>query len=884
VLIYNSIPTQSGAPANVVVGQPDFAGSDPGNTQTTLNFPRYAYSDGTRLLIVDSGNNRILIYNQIPTQNGAAADVVLGQADFLGLLESCASGNFAVPYAAAGSNGMLFVSDGFNRRILGFRPGARMVDAVVNGASFSTAPQTAACDVILLQPPVAPGAIASIFGTDLANTTAQAGALPLPKELGGVKVRFNGFEAPLFSVSPTQVNVQVPFGLLGYSASMEIEKQTSSGRVVSAAVPVGVANGAPGIFTRNGSPTGPGMITHADFSPVTEANPALKGETLVAFVTGLGTVDHPVTDGVAAEFGAQGAVTIGGVVGAGQTVSVTVNDVPYSYTAASGDTLDTIVTRLAEIIEANDPVVSATANATDFRIQLRARVYGDQGTNITLGASAADGATLTADVEGAKVVPGEITFRGTPVPGQTVLVSLLNTPFVYLTRANDTVETVITRLAELINGDPNVYAEADLGSRTLRLGLREAAAALTITYSVSVSEPGTTITAIPVSDFGTVPGSVQIGGTPGPGQVITVFLSSAGRSYTTVAGDTLETIVTRLAAEINNDPNVTATADLANRSIQLALRSPELRIPFSAIVRLADGFGVSAGGGLVPTSVTLRGTPKAGETVRVSLSTTIYSYTVVAGDTRATITTKLAQLLNADANVSATADVANSAIALELETADATIFVSAIVSPVASLAAIPAFRHLAPGVANANNDVSAVLGEALPLVPGQILFAGTADPGQTITVSLLETPYSYTTVAGDTLATVLTNLANLISADPNVTATADTTNSAITLQLRTPSQDATITFSVSFSSGATLGALTQSAEQSEALGTSVSFAGLVKGTVGLYQVNFVVPESAPTRPDTKLTLKQNLIIFGSVSNFDIFSNTVVFPVADPPAQ
>ena len=134
VLIYNNIPTQNGASADVVVGQPDFTSSAPGNTQTSLDFPRYAYSDGTRLVIVDTGNNRILIYNQIPTQNGAPADIVIGQTDFsradgkLCVLDIC-----AVPYAVASDGDMLYVSDGLNRRVLGFRPGPALVISVWSG-------------------------------------------------------------------------------------------------------------------------------------------------------------------------------------------------------------------------------------------------------------------------------------------------------------------------------------------------------------------------------------------------------------------------------------------------------------------------------------------------------------------------------------------------------------------------------------------------------------------------------------------------------------------------------------------------------------------------------------------------------------------------------
>ncbi len=54
------------------------------------------------------------------------------------------------------------------------------------------------------------GAIATIFGTNLANATASAKVVPLPLELGGTAVMVGGVAAPLFYVSPTQINFQVP--------------------------------------------------------------------------------------------------------------------------------------------------------------------------------------------------------------------------------------------------------------------------------------------------------------------------------------------------------------------------------------------------------------------------------------------------------------------------------------------------------------------------------------------------------------------------------------------------------------------------------------------------------------------------------------------------
>src|SRR5882762_2265486 len=102
VLIWNSLPTKNQQPADLAIGQPDLKsaisnnstvmcasnGTDTAGKPTypplcdnTLSFPRYALSDGTRLFIADGGNDRVLIFNKIPTQSGARADVTLGEPD-----------------------------------------------------------------------------------------------------------------------------------------------------------------------------------------------------------------------------------------------------------------------------------------------------------------------------------------------------------------------------------------------------------------------------------------------------------------------------------------------------------------------------------------------------------------------------------------------------------------------------------------------------------------------------------------------------------------------------------------------------------------------------------------------------------------------------------
>jgi uncharacterized protein (TIGR03437 family) len=184
VLIWNSIPTSNTQPADVVVGQADFT-SNLSNTLTTsldsnfvtifksalcasngtdtttetgttlylypdrcagtLSSPMSAISDGTRLFIADSGNDRVLVYNKIPTQNGQPADVILGQlTEFVdnssdsgqpALVASADS--FKSPNSLAWDGTNLYVADTFNRRIAVYTPGDFQlpVAAVRNAAS-----------------------------------------------------------------------------------------------------------------------------------------------------------------------------------------------------------------------------------------------------------------------------------------------------------------------------------------------------------------------------------------------------------------------------------------------------------------------------------------------------------------------------------------------------------------------------------------------------------------------------------------------------------------------------------------------------------------------------------------------------------------------------
>ncbi|CAF4558270.1 unnamed protein product [Rotaria sp. Silwood1] len=82
VLIYNTMPTSNNQDADVVLGQPNFTSNSSGSGANQLNLPSGVCSDGTRLFVVDQANNRILVWNTIPTTNQTPADYVLGQTGF----------------------------------------------------------------------------------------------------------------------------------------------------------------------------------------------------------------------------------------------------------------------------------------------------------------------------------------------------------------------------------------------------------------------------------------------------------------------------------------------------------------------------------------------------------------------------------------------------------------------------------------------------------------------------------------------------------------------------------------------------------------------------------------------------------------------------------
>ncbi len=165
---------------------------------------------------------------------------------------------------------------------------------------------------------ISPGGIVSLFGVRLGPESglnaAPASDGLYPKELGGVRVLFDGQPAPLLYVSEGQINAVAPYVLSGRSR-VRVQVETAQGR--SDELAVAFREQAPGLFTLSGNGRGPAAILNQDLSLNSATRPAARGETICLFLTGTGVPKPtPVDGGLAGsayDFRQPVRVTVGGV-------------------------------------------------------------------------------------------------------------------------------------------------------------------------------------------------------------------------------------------------------------------------------------------------------------------------------------------------------------------------------------------------------------------------------------------------------------------------------------------------------------------------------------------------------------------------------------------
>ncbi len=144
--------------------------------------------------------------------------------------------------------------------------GTPSITSLANAASFAQA--------------FAPGALLSVFGTSLAPSVQSAGSIPLPATMGGVSATIDGVPAPLSYLSPTQINLQIPYETaVKASAVLRIN---NNGQIASRTLAIAAAG--PGIFTGQNSVVVPNAS-------------AARGQLISLYVTGGGAVTPQLATG-----------------------------------------------------------------------------------------------------------------------------------------------------------------------------------------------------------------------------------------------------------------------------------------------------------------------------------------------------------------------------------------------------------------------------------------------------------------------------------------------------------------------------------------------------------------------------------------------------------
>ncbi len=396
VLIWNTIPTSMNQPPDVVVGQSSFTtNSFPGDTPsaTSLRGPQGVWLQNGKLFIADTMNDRVLIYNSIPTANGAAADIVLGQPNMTTWVQvniadqntSAAANNMLTPVAVTADATHLYVTDlGYNRILI--------------WNEIPTTNQFPA-DVEIGQQNMSEGypnysyTTVNITGTTTGVTTKEVAAL-CPTS-NGVDVNNNPTYPALCEYTLSEPRFAISDGTNLYVADGGNDRVLVYNPIPQAsATPATLVLGQTDFVSD--APTA-GSDTMDDPSSLAW-DPAGKNlyvadtynqRVLVYTQSEQDLPYNGVLNSASLIIYASDGVVIGGTVKSGDKVTITIGNnqsvttVPYTYTIESGDNFAAIVNGLVALINAGkgDPNVIATADTKADEVVLVARVPGPLGNN-----------------------------------------------------------------------------------------------------------------------------------------------------------------------------------------------------------------------------------------------------------------------------------------------------------------------------------------------------------------------------------------------------------------------------------------------------------------------------------------------------------------------
>ncbi|MGE5647087.1 MAG: hypothetical protein ACM336_14995 [Acidobacteriota bacterium] len=840
VLIYRNIAGQLPAPtaevqrnglqrcplcgfkADVVLGQADFTKSDPGLSATGMRVPTSVATDGVRIAVADTDNNRVLIWNSIPAVNGTAPDLVLGQPDFTTSTANSGTGDVRVPSQRSLrgpqgvwiSNGMLFVADTQNHRVLIWRtfPTSTFqnADTVVGQKDFTTAFES---DLTQTDPLATPAGLLSPVAV------TSDGVRLIVTDLGHNRV-------VIWNTIPTEN---------GAPANLAVGQPDLNS---------GTANNSYKVVNQGGSATFASVLCESTGTDATTGLPvfparcartlnfprfALSDGTRL-FIADGGNDRVLVFNSIPTESGAKADAVLGQV-----------ND-------TLDQTSDTSANPDSARMSAADAIRTPTSLAWDGSNLYVAEPFSRRVLVFSPGVS-----TYVTPVRNAAsfevFAVGTVALSGTVTEKDVVTIKINDDKeYSYTALKDDNLGTVANALAAAINagdsgkGDPWVFAQAIPLLAQIRLTARHGG---TIGNNIPVtptsSNTNLKITAGPLSGGGdaaklaagsliTIWGIDFINGDP-------VSAPAGSKLPTTLGG--VEVYVDGIKAPLLYVSRYQINAqlpfevlDASSCSLYVRMTRPDGAVEVSnaaGIPLIQANPGLFASGGKDPRpavavhsssqatgTVLIDGTAKAGDIVKVKIADAReYSYTVVDGDTLATVRDKLIDLINTDPQVEAFAAGQWTRVRLRARV-----------------------------TGTAGNGIKYTVSEE----GGNIIMSATSGALCCASVAGQLVDAAHPAQPGETLTFFATGL-GMIN-DPAKF------NVHTGMEYHGPyfnQPDATVS---SLAGGKT---------------ANVLFAGMAQGGIGIYQIDLELNSDLPTDPATQVTISQN----------DQTSNIVTFPLVKP---
>ena len=634
-------------------------------TASSMYQPTAVASDGTILAVADTSNNRILIWKSIPTTYGPRpADIVLGQKDFTSVaLVTVTASSLRAPQGVWIQNGKLYVADTENDRVLIWNTiptqNNQAADVVLGQPNFTTAPQVNQVNLslptsasIMLSPTSVTSDGTRLYVTDLGynrvliwNSIPTANQKPADIEIGQKDMTqsisndsmnlctSNGTDADGNATYPARCGKTLSFPRYALSdgTRLFIADGGNDRVLVYNSIPTqnaakaDVILGEPDEFSDVFSNSNPVVLSSSDVTPTPTslAWDAVNQNLYVAdptdyriLVFSPATPNVPI-DGVvnAASLAvyAVGSVAFSGTITAGNSITISITGAnsstpaKYEYIVKSTDTLETVAVALTGVINAGsgDPNVLAIEEATLATINLIARQPGPNGNNIALTTTANSTATitpaassgfLTGGGSSGIIAPGSVLlYRGTNLadtsasaPQSTVLPLPFELAGVQLYIDGMRAPLFSVSPTEIKAQLPFAVTGADTASSWVRTKHADGSVTVTTAVNIQVQEqnpgifadstPGAqeprAVIATHASSFAT--GTVSVDGSIQAGDVGTVTVGGVSYSYTVVAADTLITVRDKFVALINADAGspVTAQASGVFTRIRLLAKIP----------------------------------------------------------------------------------------------------------------------------------------------------------------------------------------------------------------------------------------------------------------------------------------------------------------------